>query len=426
MTPQVSRLPNGIRIVTAEMPGTYSVTASVLIGVGSRHEDFQINGGVSHFLEHLLFFAGTKKRPHSHMIAEEVEGVGGMNNAYTTNDLTNFYIKLPKKHFSLALDILADIITAPLFDPNEIERERKVVIEEMNILRDDPAHYVHDLIPQVLWPQDPLGREIIGSSEVIHTIDRQTIIDYQSKHYRPNNMVISVAGNVKHQRVVDGVEELFGNIAPGPDSRNASLCDKLSSDLVLPLAKATNQAHLVIGAHGYSYDHPLDMAATVLANLLGSGASSRLFTNVRGERGLAYHVYAEYSNYTDTGLFEIYAGVNLDKINLAMEAILEEVRRVREEPVDHEELVKVKNKMNGAMAMSLENSFNVADRFGTRLLLTNQIKTIEEVIDGIESVTPEAIMEAAQDLLRPDKLRMAVIAPEPQDAAATFEKLVKE
>jgi predicted Zn-dependent peptidase len=313
----------------------------------------------------------------------------------------------------------------PLFDPAEIERERKVVIEEMNILRDDPAGYVHDLIPELLWPNDPLGREVIGSMEVIKSLSRQSIVDYQAKHYTADNMVVAVAGNIKHQRVVDSVETLFGQMPGASRNELAPLQEELSSALVRPFAKQTNQAHLVIGTHGYPFGHRLDMAATVLSNLLGVGASSRLFINVRGERGLAYHVNADYSNFTDTGLFEIYAGVNLDKINLAMQAILEEIARVKSEPVSDEELVGVKNKMSGALAMSLENSFTVADRFGSRLLLTDRIKTVEEIMEEIEAVTPDDIMKVAQEMLKPDKLRMAIIAPEPQPAAEMFEKLVK-
>src|SRR4051812_15970942 len=208
MNVRVSTLSNGLRIATAEFAEAYSVTASITVGVGGRYEQQVINGGISHFLEHLLF-KGTEKRPSTKVISEQIDAVGGYNNAYTTNEVTDYYIKLPYQHLDMGLDILSDMIRNSIFDADEIDRERGVVLEEINVYHDDPASYVHRLTPELLWPGHPLAKEVLGSPEVISTVSRQNIIDFQKAYYRPNNMVVSVAGKIKHEQVVDRVKSLM-------------------------------------------------------------------------------------------------------------------------------------------------------------------------------------------------------------------------
>ncbi|HSH31431.1 MAG TPA: pitrilysin family protein [Candidatus Saccharimonadales bacterium] len=419
---ETSKLSNGLRIISARMPQAQSVAVAMLAGVGSRHEDYPKNGGVSHFLEHLLF-KGTKKRPSTQVIAEAVDGVGGNNNAYTTNDLTNYYIKLPRKHTDLALDILSDMIQNPLLDPAEVDRERGAVIEEMNMRRDDPASFVHMVFPELLWPSDPLGRAVIGSEEVIKTISRDAIAEYQALHYSPDNLVVAVAGDVQHDHITAQIDSLMGAMKPHTLPKFDQLNSTLAADRVKAVTKQTNQAHIVIGCQAYPYNHRLDMAARVMTNMLGAGLSSRLFINVRERQGLAYSVYADYDNFVDAGEFDVYAGVNLDKIPQAISSVMAELTRVRQEAVGEAELTKVKNKMSGGLQMALENTFAVADRVGRRLVLLDQVKTPEETLAEIEQVTAEDVMAAARDLLEPGKLRMAIIAPDTTEAATRFEEL---
>lgn len=425
MQPKTTTLSNGLRIITAEMPGVYSVAVAIAVGVGSRHEQFDTNGGVSHFLEHLLF-KGTKNRPTAQEISEAIDGVGGIHNAYTSNDLTNFHIRLPKEHADLAMEILADTIRNPLFEPAEVDRERDVVVEEMKMLKDDPGRYVHDLVPQLLWPEDPLGQEIIGSEQVIRSIKPDAIRAFQQKHYAPENMVVAVAGGVEHETVVQQMEHLMGDMAMADLPKAPVIKGGLSSQLCASEQRDINQAHLAVAALGYPYGHKLDMAARVMANILGSGSSSRLFLELREKRGLAYAVYADYHNFVDTGLLEIYAGVGPDKAEEALEALMGELKRIADEPVEASELTRVKNKISGLLQMSMENTFAVADRFGVRYLLTGQVKTVEQTLAEIHRVSPEDIMAAAQDLLEPSKLRLAQIAPEPAKAEAKFKALLEK
>ncbi len=426
MKHRLTTLPNGLRIVTADMADSYSVTASIAVGVGSRHEDYSVNGGVSHFLEHLLF-KGTVKRPTTKIISEQIDAVGGFNNAYTSNELTNYYVKMPAGELPLALDILADMVSNSLLDAEEIDRERGVVIEEMNVYRDDPSSYVHRLTPQLLWPGHPLSRDVIGSEEVIRTIQRDTIAKYLTSHYNPQTMVVSVAGRVDHDEVVALVTKLMGGLVGG-ELPVAQPVGKLeaSSDRTAILEKDTAQAHLTINALAYPYRHANDPAAKVISTILGRGLSSRLFINVRERKGLAYSINAGTENFTDSGDFGVYAGVNLEKTGDAIAAIVEELNDIRSKPVPADELQKAKSQLRGGMLMSQESNIAIADRLGTQLALLGSIRSVEETLADIDAVTSEDILRVADDMFAPHKLRMGIISPDPRDAVKTFESLTKE
>lgn len=422
---QQSTLKNGLRIITADLADARSVTANIVVGTGSRYEVFMTNGGVSHFLEHLLF-KGTKKYPTAEVIAEAVDAVGGFNNAYTSEDMTLYYIKVPAAHGELALDILADMVANPLIEPAEVDRERGVIIEEMNVWRDDPARFVNTLVPELIFPDNPLGRDIIGSEEVIEKIAPVAIREYQRRHYSPNNMVVSVAGRVDHDAVVRQVEAALGSLESAELAAAPAVTDKVAEDLAITHEKPTAQAHFMIAARGYAYKDPDEHAARVLTAILGRGMSSRLFTNVRERQGLAYTVFSELNHYVDTGIFHAYAGVNLDKISQAVESVLHELERIRQEPVQQAELAKAKQQLRAGLEMSLESNSSVAERLGTQLLLLGEVESIEEVIAGIEAVTTEDVQRVAQSMLAPEKLRFAIIAPKPEPAAEHFRDIVSK
>jgi predicted Zn-dependent peptidase len=422
---QQTKLDNGLRIITAELADARSLTANIMVGTGSRFENFDVNGGVSHFLEHLLF-KGTKKYPTAQVIAEAVDAVGGYNNAYTSEDLTSYYIKVPAQHGELALDILADMMANPLIEAGEVDRERGVIVEEMNVYRDDPARFIGTLIPELVFPGNPLGRDIIGSEEVINRISADAIRTYQAHHYRPANMVVSVAGAVKHEEVVKQITGLLGGLKSDERETPELVGPKLSEQLTQVHAKPTAQAHLMVGTRAYAYNHANDRAAKVLTTILGRGMSSRLFTNVRERQGLAYTVYAEINNYVDTGIFHVYAGVNLDKISQAVTSIMHELEKIRLEPASVSELAKAKQQLRAGLEMSLESNGSVADRIGTQLLLLDEVKSIDGTIAEIEAVTLEDVQRVAREMLAPERLRFAIIAPEPDAAAKHFEELVNQ
>jgi len=414
-------LANGLRIVTSRMPSARSVSVCMVVGVGSRYENFEENGGVSHFLEHLLF-KGSKHWQSTQVIGEAVDGVGGYHNAYTTKDLTNFYIKVPKRHTKLSLDILADMIQFPLLDETEIDRERTVVLEEMNVWRDDPAGAIYDLIPEVLWPNDPLANEMIGSEAVIKNISRQAIYDYQQLHYGPENIVVSIAGDVEHEAMVEHVTELMGKMKHRKPPKLKKVDLSLSDQLVVEREQATSQMHILIGCQAYKANHKRTAAMQVVSTILGAGMSSRLYLELRERQGLAYSVFSDYNGFVDTGAFSVYAGVSPENVEQAMQVIMGELRRLKTEEVGITELTKVKHKLAGGLQLALESTSAIADRVGSRMILLNEIKLPDETIADIEAVTPQDVMKVARELFTPENLRLAVIAQDTKRAHVAFEQ----
>jgi predicted Zn-dependent peptidase len=418
-----TKLENGLRIVTAQMADARSVTVNIVIGTGSRYEDYEKNGGVSHFLEHLLF-KGSSKYPSAQAIAEAVDAVGGYNNAYTAEDVTVFYIKVPQRDGALAVSILCDMVKNPLLDPEEIDRERGVIVEEMNLFRDDPPRFIGTLVPELIFPDNPLGHDIIGSEKVVKRISREEVALYQQQFYRPNNLVVAAAGSVEHDDLVRQVKGALGDmqaqdiptfkpISASPDARRT-----------LVYAKATAQAHFMLASRAYAYEAADEPAAKIVAAILGRGMSSRLFTNVRERQGLAYTVFSEVNSFVDTGLFEAYAGVNIGKTAQALDSVLHELERIRHEPVRPAELHKAQQQLRAGLEMSLENNASISDRIGLQLALLGRVKPIDEIIEGIEAVTVDDVQRVAHEMLAPEGLRFAVISPEAEGVAKHIEEIV--
>lgn len=423
MKPEISKLSNGLRVVTQPMAGAQSASIAVFVGVGSRYENPKKNGGVSHFLEHLLF-KGTKNRPSTKIISEQIDAVGGFNNAYTSNELTNYYVKLPYQHVPLGLEILADMIRNSLLDEVEINRERDVIIEEMNVYRDDPARFVHTLTPKLLWPGHELAAEVIGTPEIIKNMPREDIANHLNHHYQPENIVVSAAGKVKHGEIMKLAEKLFGDMVGIKKDDFNPVNNQLAEDLTNVVKKDTAQAHISISTLAYPYLHKNDPAAKVATTILGRGLSSRLFLNVRERKGLAYSVSAWMDNFVDTGDFTVYAGVNIPKQSDAIAAILEELGKISTEAVDAKELDKAKNQVRGSMQMMMEANISVADRYGTQLTVLDKIISIEDTLEKIDAVTAEDVTRVSAEMLDPKRLRMGIISPEPEAAVEKFESLV--
>ncbi len=420
---EITELSNGLHIVTRTMSDTESVTVNFFVGAGGRYEDMEKEYGASHFLEHLLF-KGTHKRPKAQIISEEIDSVGGYMNAYTSEDHTSYYIKLPRNYFGLAFNILSDIITDPLLEQTEIDRERKVILEEIKVFKDDPARYVYDFVGDLLWPESTLRTNVIGNEHIIGSMDRETIKSYFEQMYGMNNIVISVAGNVMHRQVVELAKGLLQKNQHRTKRMFAPVKGSLSRQRVHIENEDSNQAHLVVCGRAPYLNAADEMPMKVLSTLLGSGMSSRLFLNVREQKGLAYSIYMSTTGFSDSGKFEIYAGVNHEKVSQAIRAIRDELKHVQTNEVDEKELAKAKEQLRGRYIMGLEGNAAMADLLGSQLLLTGRIHSLPETLAEIDAVTPSAVLAAAHRYLQMDDLRLALIGP--YDDKEKFEKLMEE
>jgi len=418
----IRELPGGLRLAHRHMPDTDSVTLQIFFGAGGRYEDMRREYGVSHFLEHLLF-QGSKKYPSAKILSETVDGVGGFMNAYTTAELTSYYAKIPSDKFAEIADLLADLTMRPLFDPTQIDRERGVIIEEMNVYRDDPGQYIFDLIGDVLWPEDVLRSNILGTEDTIRALPREVIAGYHASQYVPSNTVMSIAGNVTLAEAERVIAPLFQAPHVAAPRKFAPVHGPLSQEKVRIYHQNTSQTHMVLAGRGLPLRHHNEAAFRVLGSLMGGGPSSRLYHTIREEKGLAYVVYMGMTGYADTGKWEIYAGVSNDKVEEALEAIVQELEVVRTKPVGEDELRRVKQQLRGRIIMSQETNGSVADRLGAELLLTGQVRSVDDILASIEAVQVDEIMSLAQQYLDPNGMRMAIIGP--HDNAAQLTEIIR-
>lgn len=422
-TEHIEKLDSGLTLIHRHMPDTDSVTVQISFGAGGRYEDLSTEYGVSHFLEHILF-KGSEKYPTAKIISEKIDGVGGYMNAYTTEEMTSYYIKVPQQHFELALDILADMTLYPLFDATEIDRERGVIIEEMNVYRDDPGQHVFDLVGPLLWPEDPLRTNVIGTEEIIRRLPREVIAGYHASLYTLDNAIVSVAGNVSLARVEQSIADGFSTATPAHSRQAVPTRGPLARRRTHVFSQETNQSHLVLSGRAVPLRHPDEPAFRVLAALLGNGMSSRLFLSVREEKGLAYSIFMRASGYSDAGKWEIYGGINTEKLEPALEAIMHELRLIRSQPVGDDELSKVKEQLKGRIIMSQETNGAVADRLGSEFLLTGEIRPIERILEDIDAVTTTDLLSVAQRYLDPSGTRLAMISPVDDKRLAEIEHIL--
>jgi predicted Zn-dependent peptidase len=401
-------LPNGLRLITSAMPHTRSVSISFFIGTGSRYEDDQ-HAGVSHFIEHMLF-KGTEKRPESLDICTPIEGVGGMLNAGTDRELTIYWCKVAQIHFQNALDVLVDILLNSRLDPAEIEKERQVIIEEIKMSLDNPAQRVSTLLDEILWPDSSLGRDIAGTRESVSAIDRAMMLDYIARQYRPDDTVLSVAGDITHEEVVAAVNPLISAWQRRePPLEFAPFREKIGRRVIVE-KRDTEQTQLCLALPGISIVHPDRFKLDLLNVVLGEGMSSRLFREIRDKRGLAYSIQSFAEHLLDTGVFAIAAGVDARNLKVAIAAILEEMARLRQ-IIPEAELTRAKELYKGRILLRMEDSRSVAGWTGGQEILTGHILTVDEVTALIDAVTSEELLALANILLAGDKLRLAVVGP---------------
>lgn len=403
---QKTTLQNGLRIVTEEIPSVKSVTIGIWIGTGSRSENEE-NMGVSHFLEHLLF-KGTKNRS-AKQIAEAVDSVGGQLNAFTAKEYTCYYIKVIDRHHDLALDILSDMVLYPKFSPEDLEKEREVVLEEIHMNEDMPDELIHDLFMETVWPDHALGRNILGTAEAIGGMHMGLIKAFYEKHYVPANMVVACAGNIKHEQLVSLVSKCLGN-ASGGISRDRLIKPQFSSTVLLK-PRDTEQTHICIGVRGLpSYDEQ-SYTLNVLNTVLGGGLSSRLFQLIREDRGLAYAVYSYLNSYQDAGLITIYAGTRPANSQQVITLVQSEIKKISTEGITPAELSRAKEYIIGNLLLGLENTSGRMMRLGKLELAMRDILSIEEVISKVRLVSIEAVLRLSNALFQLDSICITALGP---------------
>lgn len=402
-------LENGIRLITVPMSSIESATVLVMVGTGSRYETKE-NTGISHFLEHMSF-KGTKKRPTAIDIVSIIDGMGGQWNAFTGKEATGFYVKSSAAHLETSLDIISDILINSTFPKEEIEKERGVIIEEINMYEDTPIRDIPDVYERVVFGDNSLGWNIAGRKEVIGKITREDFLSYIGKHYSPSNMAVIVAGGIHPQKTTELVKKYFSTMLPFDTLRYEKVVVKQTRPRASLKKKKTEQVHLALGVLGASLSSSDRYPLSVLATILGGGGSSRLFNEIREKRGLAYYVRTMPQHYLDNGTFTTFSGLNKEKIEEAIKVILDEHRKVKEKTsvIGKDELLKAKEMLKGHLVLELEDSRNVAAFFGEQEILEDRIETPLEAMKKIDAVTAEDLLEMARKYFLSSHLNLAII-----------------
>jgi predicted Zn-dependent peptidase len=419
-TYKLDKLDNGLRILTAPMDSAQSVTCAIMLAAGSRYETPDTNG-IAHFTEH-MFFKGTERRPTARDISKEIDAIGGEFNAFTGKEYTGYYVKCAAESRDVALDVLVDMLRHSKFDTEEIEREKGVVVEEMNMYYDTPRDFIGGVYEELLYDDQPLGWDIIGRKETIRGATRDTFTSYVDHWYKPPRMVIGVGGKIGdglHERI----QALLGDMEEADTGEPEPVRLNPNGDVRVKVhTKASDQAHVCLGVHSYPLEHPDRYVLQVLSTILGGGMSSRLFTEVRERRGLAYYVYGLNHSYTDAGSLYAQAGVDINRIDDAVTTIAAELRTIAKEAVPQDELDKAKSFAKGRFVLQLETSQGLI-MFGLRReVLESRTPDPEEITAELDKVTGEDVQRVAQDLIDQRGVNLAVIGP--FDDAARFEKLL--
>jgi predicted Zn-dependent peptidase len=405
---QRDTLPNGLRVLRADMPQVQSVTCMIMLAAGSRYETRDTNG-IAHFAEH-MFFKGTEQRPTAREIGMEVDSLGGEFNAFTSKEYTGYYVRCAADYRERALDVLVDMLRHSKFDPEEIEREKGVIVEEMNMYYDTPRDFIGGVYDQLLYGDQPLGWDVIGRKETIRGANQQTFLDYVNRWYKPERMVVGIGGRLGGDEL-EIVERLLGDLDPADTGAADAVVANGNGSQVKIHHKDSDQAHLILGVRSYPMVHPDRWALQLLSTVLGTGMSSRLFSEVRERRGLAYYVYAHNQSYTDAGSLFSQAGVDINRSQEAVETIVREFRRIADEPVPAEELEKARALAKGRFVLRLENPQGMIVFGLGREVLNDPVLEPDEVVAGIDAVTAEDVQRVAQDVIATNGLNLALIGP---------------
>lgn len=406
---QHTKLLNGIQVLTESMPHFHSVAIGIFIGTGSRHET-ESEAGISHFLEHLPF-KGTEQRPEPNLISGAIELVGGVINALTEREFTCYWIKISREHFMLALDVLADMVQNPLMNAEEIEKERLVILEELSMINDSPDSKAEQIIEQQLWPSQAMGRDIGGSKPSVSGISRQNLIAYHQNQYIANNTVVSVAGNISHEIVLEAVQDRFDTMPVGaPTTCKPAIPLKITESPIIIENRRTDQSHMCLAFPGVSFNDPRRYSVSLINTIIGEGQASRLFTEIRERNGLAYDISSNTSFYQDCGSVIIYCGVNPSKAKDALHGIFLELANLRVK-VSENELKRAVDYTKGRMLLRFEDTGTVMSALGTQAVLSGTVLTPQEIIQGLECVTIDEIQHVAESLLNYQNYRLSIVGP---------------
>lgn len=414
-------LKNGLRVILVPEPGSLATTFLVLVEAGSKYEAKEING-ISHFLEHLCF-KGTTKRPRAIDIAGELDAIGSEYNAFTSQEWTGYFAKAQAKHKDTILDVISDLYLNPVFDAKEIEKEKGVVIEELNMYEDMPQRKVADLFLELLYGDQPAGWDVGGRKEVIQKLTREAVVKYRFQHYLAKSTLIVVAGNFDPKKMLAQIEKTFAQIPDSKKSGKVKTIESQKKPEILVKYKESDQTHLILGCRAYNLFDPRKYALEILGDILGGGMSSRLFQKVREELGAAYYVRADAELLTDHGFLNVSVGADHKKIDQVITAILGELTRVAKGDITAKDLSNAKDHLTGRMLLGLETSDAMALFYGGQEILERSLMTPEEVAKAIGKVKKEEVVAVAKDIFRNEKLNLALIGP--YKDKKQFEKLLR-
>jgi predicted Zn-dependent peptidase len=398
-------LPNGLVVITEPMEYFHSVSVGIWLRSGSRREPAEWNG-ISHFIEHMVF-KGTRRRS-AEDIAREVDRVGGMLDAFTSKEMVCFNTRVLAEHLPKAFDVLADIVLEPRFADEDIEREKSVVLEEIRMTQDNPEDLVHELFTQNFWRSHPLGKPILGTPETVSAFTRDTLGDWFTECYAPNNLVITAAGHLSHAQLVDLVAERFSKLSPARED-DVEPVPAAAAHITMRTKHELEQVHICIGVPAFPLTDHRRFAASLLNNVLGGGMSSRLFQNIRERLGLAYAIFSEMNSYRDAGMLSVYAGTSLETAEKLIKCVLEEFRQLKEQALDDEELCRAKDHLKGATLLALEGTGARMNSLARYHIYFNRHFTAPELIAMLERVTADEIQQIAQEFFQAGRLAASVV-----------------
>ena len=398
-------LPNGLTILTEKMDHIRSVSIGIWVKSGSRHEDPNVNG-ISHFVEHMVF-KGTSSRS-AEDIARQVDSIGGNMDAFTGKETICFNVKVLDEHLPVAVDILSDMVLHPIFDVNEITRERGVILEEIKMDEDNPDYLVHEIFTQNFFKGHPLGKPILGTKETVRRFDQEAIWGYYGGKFSPGNMIISAAGNLNHKEFVDLLRQRFEHLPVGSNGWHDTP-PKINSRIILRNKKALEQVQICVGVPSYSISHERRYVTYILNTLLGGGMSSRLFQNVREKQGLVYSIFSELNPFRDTGMLSVYAGTSRESAPKVVQSIVHEFRELKTQPISEEELKRAKDQLKGSLMLSLESSTARMSNLARQEMYYDHFFTMDEIIYRIQAVTVEDLLQSANELFQPQLIAVTVL-----------------
>jgi predicted Zn-dependent peptidase len=402
---EMTTLANGVRVITEAMPHVRSVSVGIWVGSGSRRETPEQNG-ISHFIEHMLFKGTTSRSAED--IARSVDALGGNLDAFTAKELVCFNTKVLDQHLSQAFDVLADLVLHPMFRPEDIEKEKGVILEEIKMEADSPDYLVHEIFSSNFWKDHPLGKPILGTPQTVRRFDDTMIRDFYKSVYAPANVVVTAAGNLTHEGLTGLVRQHFESLPPG-DTAPLDLAPSTHARIALRNKKSLEQVHLCLGVPSYPLPHSERFACYVLNTLLGGGMSSRLFQNIRERQGLAYAVFSELNPYRDTGCLSIYAGTSVESARKVVESITREFRQLKEERVSDEELRRAKDHLKGSLMLGLESTASRMSNLARQEMYFGKFFTLDELVESIESVTSEDVQRIARTFFDPRQIALTIL-----------------